>query len=102
MSSISADRGSFNIGEVIATGFQTLNRGWIKLISLTLLPWVLAYALALGGGLGGAMLAGMTNGSVSVGSPGTTTIHGGIFAMIFGLFALIGILYVVCQAALIF
>jgi uncharacterized membrane protein len=48
------------------------------------------------------MLAGMTNGSVSVGSPGTTTIHGGIFAMIFGLFALIGILYVVCQAALIF
>ena len=102
MSSISAERGSFNIGEVIATGFQTLNRGWIKLISLTVLPWLLAYALVLGGVSGGSMVAGMSTGPVTVDSAGGATVHWGVFAMIFGLFAVIGILYVVCQAALIY
>jgi len=95
MSNISATGGSFNIGEVIATGVRTLNQGWIKLIGLTILPWVLAYALAFAG-----VFAAI---GFSIAAPGRVAVPGpGAFFLLFALFVLIGIAYFVCQAALVF
>jgi len=94
MSNISAAGGSFNLGEVLATSIRTLNRGWLKLIGLTVLPWVLTYALVLGGIFGGA--------AISFGVRGIPSVTGAMIFMVFALFVAIGICYAACQAALIY
>lgn len=94
MSNISATDGSFNLGEVLATSIRTLNRGWLKLIGLTVLPWVLAYALVLGGIFGGV--------AISFGVRSIPSVSAAMIFMIFALSVAIGICYVACQAALIY
>jgi len=91
MTNISAAGGSFNVGEVLATSFRTLNRGWLKLIGLTVLPWLLAYAVVLGGIFGGFAVSF----DLRRGPPAETVIF-----MVIALAVAVGICYVACQAAL--
>jgi len=46
---IFTERGTFNIGDVIATRILTLNEGWFRLAGFTTLPRMLGYSLATGG-----------------------------------------------------
>ena len=88
MSDVSAAGGSFNIGEVIATGLRMMGRDWIKLSAITLLPW-----LTVGGILVAIGLTVAAPGGVPAESMTATVI-------VLALSAVIALTYFVCQAAL--
>ena len=89
MSDVSGPRVSFSIRAVLSTSIETLGRGWLKLIGLTLPPWVLGFLLFFGVVYAALRLAPETGFS-------TSQINGGRLA----LFAAFALNYAVCQAAL--
>jgi len=89
MNDVSATRMPFSIRAVLSTGIETLGRSWLKLIGLTLPPWVLSFALLIGSVYAAHRLAPEAGFSAS-------QIIGGRFA----LFAVFALSYAICQAAL--